>query len=492
MKFAILSENSNGTWPYLHYRSIGAYELQKRIIQHGHTSTVLDWFTHWTHDQLKQALTICFAGETEPVIAISTPFDVTDVYKIHDVLIWAREQWPTLKIIHGGARTFDPSSILGVDIFFLGRSMKIFDAWIKGDNIQQYAIRQDPLVLSNNAFDQNVDVPVLPVLSSNDYLSKYDIMGFEIGVGCKFNCTFCNYELRAAKVTRLTDSYSLRAFFEEAYGRYGIKNFYAADDTPNETDEKLAVLADAVDGLSFKPNITGFSRLDIVTGRPSQLELYRRIQFASIFFGVESFNDAASRLVRKKSSLGSTQQTLKNLREVSPNTFMVGGLIVGLNGDSEQSIRDNLERVINEDLLDSVQLYPLSIARSKHITSEGYHSQLDLNPEKFGYQIKGTRGLHVKNDAVDVLNWTSDWTNLEKSAYLAQQLQYEYKDRITFVNHMEYAGLLALGLARKDLYKVSKETIINLAQQRSDTLKARYVEAKMNWLLTTADSSATI
>ena len=370
--------------------------------------------------------------------------------------------------------------------------MQIFDAWLAGSDLTPFVVQEQPLVLSNKSFNQDIDVPVLPKLDDADYLTKYDVLGFEIGVGCKFNCTFCNYELRAAKVTRLTDSYSLREYFKEAHGRYGISNFFAADDTPNETDEKLAVLADAVEGLDFKPNITGYSRLDIITGRPSQLELYRRIQFASVFFGVESFNDEASRMVRKKSGLGSTQQTLRQLREVSPNTFMVGGLIVGLNGDSEESIRKNLDLVVAEQLLDSVQLYPLNIARSKQITDDGYHSQLDLAPEKFGYQIDGVVGNHRKNDAVQVFNWRSDWTTLGSASRLTDQLYEEYQSKINTINHMEYAGLLALGVARNDLYQTKREQWQHRAYAASDRLKDNYIKVKLDWFLTQSKNPATI
>jgi hypothetical protein len=339
-------------------------------------------------------------------------------------------------------------------------------------------------VLVNKNFDQTVDTPVLPRLDDSDFLTPHDILGFEIGVGCKFNCTFCNYELRGAKVTTLTDSYTLKEYFEQAYGRYGITHFFAADDTPNETDEKLSVLADAVDGLSFKPKITAYSRLDIITGRPQQIELYRRIQFDSLFFGIESFNDTASRLVRKKSDIGSVKQTLKDLRRLCPDTFTVGGIIIGLNGDNETSIRASLDRVVEQQLLDSIQLYPLSISRSRYITDPGYHSALDLDPEANGYPVTGPLEFHRSNTAVQNLNWVSDWTNSIDADNLAYRLYLDYKDKINTINFMEYTGLKALGLARKDLYTVPKNSWQSQAHAKSARLKLNYIDKKLNWLLT--------
>ena len=491
MKFLVLSENGNGTWPYLYYRGMGALELHKRIQQHGYQSTLIDWFTVWSPDKLTTALQAWFGDEANPVIAISTPFDITDVYKIKEVLAQARTRYPNLKVIHGGSRTYNPQ-IKDIDVFFLGRSMQVFDAWLKGTDLTVYTVNTDPLVLVNKKFDQTVDTPVLPKLDDNDFLTPYDILGFEIGVGCKFNCTFCNYELRGAKVTTLTDSYTLKQYFEEAHAKYGIQHFFAADDTPNETDDKLAILADAVDGLSFKPKITAYSRLDIITGRPQQLELYRRIQFDSLFFGIESFNNTASRLVRKKSDIGSVEQTLKDLRRLCPDTFTVGGIIIGLNGDSESSIRSSLDRVVEQQLLDSVQLYPLSISRSRYITDPGYHSALDDDPAGNGYPITGLLEFHRGNTAVQNLNWTSDWSNSIDAGELSQQLYLDYRDKINTINFMEYTGLNALGLAKRDLYLTPTQIWQSQAMAKSSRLKLNYIDKKLNWLLTNSNQSCIV
>jgi hypothetical protein len=491
MKFLVLSENGNGTWPYLYYRGMGALELHKRIQQHGYQSTLIDWFTVWSPDKLTAAIQAWFGDEVNPVIAISTPFDITDVYKIKEVLAQARTRYPNLKVIHGGSRTYNPQ-IKDIDVFFLGRSMQVFDAWLKGTDLTVYTVNTDPLVLVNKNFDQTVDTPVLPKLDDNDFLTPYDILGFEIGVGCKFNCTFCNYELRGAKVTTLTDSYTLKQYFEEAHAKYGIRYFFAADDTPNETDDKLAILADAVDGLSFKPKITAYSRLDIITGRPQQLELYRRIQFDSLFFGIESFNNNASRLVRKKSDIGSVEQTLKDLRRLCPDTFTVGGIIIGLNGDSESSIRSSLDRVVEQQLLDSVQLYPLSISRSRYITDPGYHSALDNDPAGNGYPITGLLEFHRGNSAVQNLNWTSDWSNSIDAGELSQQLYLDYRDKINTINFMEYTGLNALGLAKRDLYLTPTQVWQSQAMAKSSRLKLNYIDKKLNWLLTNSNQSCIV
>jgi hypothetical protein len=326
---------------------------------------------------------------------------------------------------------------------------------------------------------------VIPTVQDDDFYTKDDILGFEIGVGCKFNCTFCNYELRGAKISKLADSKSLHKFFYDSYNKYGIENFFIADDTPNESDVKLEILIEALEGLNFHPKITGFTRLDILAGRPKQLEYYKKIKFDSLFFGVESFNDKASKGIRKKSDLFNVYDTLKKLREVTPNTFLVAGLIIGLNGDSEKSIRDSIDRVVEEKLLDSLQMYPLLLLKSQNaIMGEGYMSELESNPEKFGYKLTGvTEPTVISGDLVHKAQWVSDWTDYNSAEALADQLAKETAKRISNLNHMEYAGLRSLNLIDKS----DPEFYLNLPMIRtrsfskSTRLKKEYVAKKVNY-----------
>ena len=481
MKFLILSENSNGTWPFLYFRGIGAQELARRISAAGYENTVIDWFSYWSEEQLKEASQCWFGDCAEPVIAISTPFNTDDVRIIESFLSWAKQTWPNLKVIHGGGRVFD-STVNNVDVFFLGRSMQVFDDWLQGRDITKYVALDKPLVLKNLNFDENRDTPVVPQLDDSDFYTKDDILGFEIGVGCKFNCTFCNYELRGAKISRLASSKDLHNLFSEAYNRYGIENFFIADDTPNESDTKLEILLEAIEGLNFHPKITAFTRLDILAARPTQMELYKKIQFDSLFFGIESFNEQASKLLRKKSAFYNVYDTLKTLREICPDTFLVGGIIVGLNGDSEAGIRKSTLRVLQEDLLDSIQFYPLSILEPQSIYGEGYMSELEQDPEKFGYKVDGsTQPTEVSPETVHQRFWVSDWSDRDRATALAKQIQESIKNDITSLNHMEYAGLRSLGLIDKDVSPVLLDIIRTKSFSTSRKLKKEYAEKKLNY-----------
>ena len=477
MKFLILSENSNGEWPHLHYRSMGSFELRRRIELKNHVATIVDWFSSWEETDLKNVATGFFQNEPNPVIALSTPFDTTDVYKIKPFLEWAKEQFPNLTIIHGGGRVYDPKLSSLIDVFFLGRSMEMFDAWISDEDLTKYIRSINPLVLVNHNFNEKIDNPVVPPLADDDFLTHKDILGFEIGVGCKFNCSFCNYELRNAKITKLADVQQLRDYFELAYKKYGVRNFFASDDTLNESDEKLEIVAEALSGLDFHPEITAFARLDIMAARKSQLDLIKRIKFRSLFFGIESFNPDASKAVRKKSSLGNTYEALTFVRDHSPETYTVGGLIIGLNGDSKKSIYEAVDKVISENLLKSIQFYPLSITKPSGIIGEGFYSDLDKNPEQFGYKTTQVIKFHHGNTVIPSYEWESDWTNSKNAQDLTTELFQHCAGKIDNINHLDYAGLHALGV-----YKPSStyQAMQNKSFALSRALKQSYISKKVS------------
>jgi sulfatase maturation enzyme AslB (radical SAM superfamily) len=454
---------------------MGAFELRRRIELKGHTAEILDWFTYWTHDDLKEVISTYFNHESNPVIAISTPFNTTDVHKIKSVLVWAKDKFSNLKIIHGGSRTFDETLTGLVDVFFLGRSMQMFDAWIDNKDLSQYVKSNNPLVLVNNNFDEKIDNPVLPILKDSDLLTSKDILGFEVGVGCKFNCTFCNYELRNAKVTKLIDPYDLREYLNLAHKKYGVTNYFASDDTLNESDEKLEIVAEAISGLDYHPNITAYARLDIISARPSQLRLLEQIQFRSLFFGIESFNNEASKLVRKKSGLDNNYDTLLKIKTISPDTYTVGGIIIGLNKDSEKSIRESIKKIVDEKLLNSIQLYPLLISKANTITSTDYLSDLDKDPNKFGYKIINISSFHHDNKHVPLYHWQSDWADSLSAGNLTEMLEKEYKGKIDMLGHLEYAGYQSLGIYRKNL---SYDPMKNQSSVVSTQLKQNYIKSK--------------
>jgi len=355
--------------------------------------------------------------------------------------------------------------------------MEIFDAWIQKKDLLKYIVNHDPLVLCNHNFNQKIDSPVLPNIQDDDCLSNRDILGFEIGVGCKFNCTFCNYELRNSKITKFLDSKELHDYFDKAYNKYGITNFFTSDDTINESDEKLEIIVEAMEALNFKPKITSFARLDMFSKRKHQLDLLEKIQFGALFFGIESFNPDVSKAMRKRTGLVDNYKTLHEIKKRCPNTYTIGSLIVGLAGDNKQSIINSVEKVISEKLLWGLQIYPLVITNSSNLTDNYFLSDLDKEPEKYGFKIMPTVGLLHGDKQTETLNWKSDWIDMSEAHQFVTDLYAKYGNDTLLMNHFEYSGFYSLNLIKPNKtvnYEKLKHQAYNVCAQ----IKQNYIKQK--------------
>lgn len=482
MKFLILSENTRSDYLYYHYRNPAANELKTRILAAGHDATILEWIRHWDKKDLCDIIDIYFTNESKPVIAISSTFDLTntDLEYLKDVLAYAKKKIPNLLIMHGGNRTFFPEQDDGlIDIDFLGRSMGIFDDWINNKDISKYKVYEDPIVLTNKNIDVNIDNPLTHQLYEDDFLTKHDNLGFEIGIGCRFNCSFCNYELRNSKTVKLNEVQKLRTLFEEAYNKYGISNFYSIDDTLNESVEKLEILYEAIKDLNYHPKITAWMRADLLH-IPKQRELIKKINFDAIYFGIESFNPNVTKTIRKKSNMDHIFDSLLFLKKECPETFTMGSFIIGLTGDNLTSIENGFEKVVNDKLLNSLQLYALTLSPTDTIKDQYNASDIELNPKKYGYKVR--KPSWDFNILFTSIIWENDWTNNLEAFHILRNLKEKYKDKILFLMHSECASFRAMNLLKIGQI-VDENALKSKALVLANLYKQQYIKAKKKQFL---------
>jgi radical SAM superfamily enzyme YgiQ (UPF0313 family) len=302
--------------------------------------------------------------------------------------------------------------------------------------------------------------------------------------------------MRNSKITNLTQADKLHEFFKEANERWGITHFYAVDDTMNESEEKLQILADAFEGLNFHPQVSGFLRLDLVSGSiaksektgsiNNQLELLKRIQFQSVFFGIETFHPEASKLIRKKSHPGKPFETLAKLKEVCPDMYTVGGIIVGLVGDSKESILESTHKVIDEGLINSLRFWPLAINQPNKAVpySEHFTSDIENNPAEFGYNmIKASNPnfMRIRIEDEDPQEWESDWTIYSEAVKFAADLRAIVTDKTDLLINTEYSSMVALGTYKKCTNREDQSALGHRTKLKADMLKKSYMDQKIKF-----------
>lgn len=480
MKFLILSENSNGAWANLHTRSVGPRELKRVIEERNHTVSIIDWFTCWPIPTLQKYIAKYFEDTAFPIIAISTPFNPDDGLVIIPILKWAKKEYPTLKILWGGftgEKVDNKSEIMNIaDLYFIGRCMQVFTDWLDNKDLTRYIYENNPKVLFNAIINQQIECPVLPITDEDDFLTPNDILGFELSVGCKFNCSFCRYQIRGVKKTTSVDKNDLKEFFEIAYKKYGIQHFSNVDDTVNESNEKLEILVEAMSLLDFKPKISAMARLDLLAAKPEQLKLLEKIQFHSLFFGIESLNPVAAKLIRKKTGIDNVVETLRAIKKSSPNTYTAGGIIVGLTGDSKESIYNEANNIVREKLLSAMMFFPLILSPPiipKYSTSMYWYSDIEKNPQQFGYEVWEKQGSTM------AANWKNDWIDRDGAVELAAELADHVQASIGVLDHVCCLTATALGVDNFISGKLTRNMLTHRIKFVVSRLKREYVAKKM-------------
>jgi hypothetical protein len=83
------------------------------------------------------------------------------------------------------------------------------------------------------------------------------------------------------------------------YDKWGVKNYGIADETVNDRTVKLEKMSSAVQRCEFNPNFNAFTRLDLFRSNPEQIELMAGARIWGQFYGVETFNHHAGKIVGK-------------------------------------------------------------------------------------------------------------------------------------------------------------------------------------------------
>jgi hypothetical protein len=163
-----------------------------------------------------------------------------------------------------------------------------------------------------------------------------------------FSCSYCNFPIigQAEDVSVSKEQFKLQ--MQTGFEKWGIKNWRVMDETFNDRPEKLQKYADAVDELNYNPWICGFARGDLVVKHREHWDTYIRLGFLGHSMGIETFNHAAGKLVRKGMDPEKLQDGLLDFQAYTdihaPKRYRANiQMICGIPGESVESWNNSLE-----------------------------------------------------------------------------------------------------------------------------------------------------
>jgi len=243
-----------------------------------------------------------------------------------------------------------------------------------------------------------------------DNIRPNETMTLETSRGCRFKCLYCAFPLIGQKdiASYLKTEETLYNELLENYERFGVTDYWIADDTFNDTNEKVQHVLNAVKRLPFKPRFRCYLRLDVLTVNPEQIQMLVDVGMVSCFFGIETFHPEAAKLIGKGMATEKRKETLYKVKEAWGDKVRVNaGYIIGLPGESYSFMREQMDWFLDYECpVHMVYCFPLMIHPEgvyyNHPTSE-----LDRTYEKYGYRIPDLKkhNFWFKEDGTDVTSF---------------------------------------------------------------------------------------
>lgn len=266
------------------------------------------------------------------------------------------------------------------------------------------------------------------VYTKYDQIKPKEILTLEIARGCRFKCAFCSFPLignkDAASYTKTEET-----IYNELMTNYetsGATEYWVADDTFNDSLEKLEMVLRVTKRLPFKLRLRAYIRLDIIAMQPEQIQILYDIGLKDCWIGIETFHPHASKTIGKGMSAAKRKQALYDIQKIWGNDVAISaGYIIGLPGEDEAFLREQLAWFMedNNPVNHNPNFLPLIInppgAFEHHPMSD-----IDRDPAKYGYTIPdmSRHNFWIKNDGTDILT-------LERAVELTEEFMAAIKSR---------------------------------------------------------------
>ncbi|MFO1078122.1 MAG: radical SAM protein [Planctomycetota bacterium] len=310
-----------------------------------------------------------------------------------------RERLPDVRIVLGGPEiTVDNDWVLGhefVDFAVFGEGEVTFTELLDGlrDGADADALARVPGLGCRRGGRLSCNTPRAPMRDLTPTVSPYlhgildageeSQLLLETVRGCVFKCKFCYYPKAYDSQFFLAPEHVL-ALLEHARER-AVREVFLLDPTLNQRPDFIPFLELLRRGnpdrsLEFHGELRG----EGLTGRHA--ELMREAGFAEVEIGLQSIDPHTQEQMDRRNNLKAFERGVRALRDQGIRVKV--DLIVGLPGDTEDSVRRGMHWVAERGLCDDVQVFQLSILPGTAFRSEAAQRQLEFQARPPYYVLR--------------------------------------------------------------------------------------------------------
>ena len=372
---------------FLFKRTAGGHRLATYLRKQGWDIEVLDFIMGWQLDQLKEFARSRITDKTK-FIGFGGTFPIWSE-TVETFFKWIREKYPDIVTIVGGqiANVYR----IEADWYVDGFGEKGLEALLKHITGNE-KVKWQLGINGRKVIKANRDYPSFPMADlriqyeDRDFILQNETLTTELGRGCIFNCSYCNFPVLGVKTDHSRDAQNLYDELLENYERFGVTKYTIADETVNDYTEKLEKFAKVIKNLPFKPRMYGFARADLMVARPQDWDIMIEMGFTGHHYGIESTNYETLKTIGKgmhpDKLLPGMIEFRKYFKKYSQYKSDIS-LIAGLPHETRETLNKTVNWFKENWKSEHVILFPLYIPKDNGMDTA---SKLTIDYKKYNYR----------------------------------------------------------------------------------------------------------
>lgn len=446
-------------------RPVGCYRIASFLRQQGWDVEVIEYAAYIPEEQLKEIIRMRVQRHTV-FVGFSCYFSHwSDT--IENVALWIKQTYSHVSTVSGGQSKprFNSNAI---DYYVHGYGERAIIELTKYLTGNGGALVFDPLffgskkVISANQFYPSFPMPSLLVeYEERDELKSWEWLGLEFSRGCKFSCAYCNYPILGVKEDHTRTAEDFQREVATNYQRWGITNYYVADETFNDASEKIVKYANIAQELPFSLYLSGYIRADLLVARKQDWQPLSELGFFGQFYGIETMNAASAKAIGKGMAPTRLQEGILEARDWFRQRGNYRGsiaLIIGLPHETVETQQRSFQWLRDHWQGESAHVWALEIPIdpkidvfskiSKDYNGYGYRKSTIAPrpaPKEFAKFEGDFNPLQIKQ-ATSNLWWENDHLNYSDALAMAHEFS------LTVLNNDISLGVCNWGLNQYTAY----------------------------------------
>jgi hypothetical protein len=464
------------------YRNAGTHRIATNMRWSGWDVEVVDFLPYWTSKSLKRFFKKTVTKNTK-FIGISSVFNNDFAEDVHNLILWIRKSYPNLYIIVG-SNVVPSQPFYAVDYYIVGyaeKALRLLCEYLFSNGKKPKVEKRKIILANQNYLAAPFNKPLVEY-QKRDYIEPYDALGIEFSRGCIFTCSFCNFPLLGVKEDYTRTAQSFQHQVQQTYDEWGVTNWYVSDETFNDSTQKIRKYADVVEKLDFKPLFSGFIRPDLLISRKQEKEELARMNFIGHFYGVETFNHDAGKIVGKGMNPDKMKQGLIDIKDYfSKHTDTYRGnisLIVGLPHESFDDLDETADWVNQHWRDQSITQWSLEIPRS-----QGHGDSLfTKNYHHYGYSDIDGHEEDIEDATFESRNDVYFWENEHMNCFSAADYSRDWQSHLQNTHPVDNWGLFTQlddTTTWQELYSLSFAKWNQFVDTHIITYVNKYIERKL-------------